>query len=318
MKRTLFFSVLLLTVVSFCYAQEKVKLPSYDDYIGAIGGKPAKGIEAAESIGISDDCKLSILPELSIIRQQYRLKQGKEHYGRNNKSYFGETYTLAVKVNSGMYLSGDVVEPWKYDDDYERMNASRNYTPDLFWSYQRSLTDSVYKAISLEFGKEQFLKPFNADKSLYKHQDAKDDFGLEEDCTPGEKKGVMIWAYSKTTAQDSAMVVDLRQNAMTVNAQADSTLLTMTLGEPERIIGGVFMVPKIEGRGVVRYQLAGVAVKTGKNKWALQLLVVEDNLTKSEAEAPENDKKKGSKKRKTKSEEVSELTAVAEEPTLIK
>ena len=318
MKKTLFLSIMLLTVVSLCHAQEKVKLPSYDDYIGAIGGKPTKGVEATESIGISDDCKLSILPELSIIRQQYRLKQGKDHYGRNNKSYFGETYTLAVKVNRGMYLSGDVVEPWKHDDDYERMNASGNYTPELYWSYQRSLTDSVYKAISLEFGKEQFLKPFNADKSLYKHRDAKDDFGLEEDCTPGEKKGVMIWAYSKTTVQDSAMVVDLRQNAMTIHAKADSTLLAVTPSEPDKIIGGVYMVPKIEGRGVVRYQLAGVAVKTGKDKWALQLLVEEDSLTKSEGEAPGNNKKKGSKKKKTKSDEATDLTIVAEEPTLIK
>lgn len=318
MKRTLFLSVLLLTVVNLCHAQEKVKLPSYDDYIGAIGGKPAKGVEATESIGISDDCKLSILSELSIIRQQYRLKQGKDYYGKNGKSYFGETYTLAIKVNRGMYLSGDVVEPWKFDADYSRMNASGNYTPALFWSYQRSLTDSVFKAISLEFGKEEFLKSFNAGKSLYKHQDAKDDFGLEEDCTSGEKKGIMIWAYSKTTVQDSAMVVDLRQNAMTINSKADSTLLSMTPNEPEKIIGGVYMVPKIEGRGVVRYQLAGVAVKTGEGKWALQLLVMEDSLTKSEGKAPENDKKKGSKKRKTKSEEMTELTAVAEEPTLIK
>ena len=315
MKKFLVLSMLLLTVMNFCYAQEKGKLPSYDDYIGAVGLKPSKGVVETESKGISDECKLSILSELSIIRQQYRLKQGKDHYGKNNKSYFGETYTLAVKVNRGMYLSGNVVEPWKYDDDYERMNASRNYTPDLYWSYQRSLTDSVYKAISLEFGKEQFLKPFNADCTLYKHQDAKDDFGLEEDCTPGEKKGVMIWAYSKTTVQDSAMVVDLRQNGMTIHAKADSTLLAMTPGEPEKIIGGVYMVPKIEGRGVVRYQLAGVAVKTGKDKWALQLLVEEDSLTKSEGEAPGNNKKKGSKKRKTKSDEAA---IVAEEPTLIK
>ena len=317
MKKILILSVLLLTSIGVSYAQ-KEKLPSYDELIGANGSKPEKAVAVVGTNGISDECKLSILPELSIIRQQYRLKQGKDHYGRNNKSYFGETYTLAVKVNRGMYLSGDVVEPWKHDDDYERMNASRNYTPELYWSYQRSLTDSVYKAISLEFGKEQFLKPFNADKSLYKHRDAKDDFGLEEDCTPGEKKGVMIWAYSKTTAQDSAMVVDLRQNAMTIHAKADSTLLAMTPGEPEKIIGGVYMVLKIEGRGVVRYQLAGVAVKTGKDKWALQLLVEEDSLTKSEGEAPGNNKKKGSKKKKTKSDEATDLTIVAEEPTLIK
>lgn len=318
MKRFLLLSVVLLAAIGACYAQGKQKLPSYDDFIGAIGRKSEK-VAVTESSASSDECKLSIISELSIIRQQYRLKRGKDYYGKGGKSYFGETYTLGVKVAGGMYLSDEVIEPWKRDAEYQKRNASGDYGKVRYWTYQRSLLDSVYKVkdlgVNFADDKKMLPSPVNRDSCLYMLEDPRPDFGLEVDNMPGEKNGVMVWAYSKTNVQDSAMVVDLRQTSMKINAQADSTLLAMTPNEPEKIIGGVYMVPKIEGRGVVRYQLAGVAVKTEDAKWALQLLVMEDNLTKSKGEAPESEPKKGSKKKKTKS---AESTESAEEPTLIK
>lgn len=319
MKKYLLFSILLLTVIGTCYAQEKQKLPSYDEFIGAIGRKSAK-VAVAESDSVSDECKLSIISELSIIRQQYRLKSGKDYYGKGGKSYFGETYTLAIKVNGGLYLSDEVIEPWKRDAEYQKRYASSgNYETERYWTYQRSLSDSVYSAKDLAIDiatKKMLLKPVKEDKNLYLLEDSRPDFGLETDKTLGEKKGVMIWAYSNTNVQDSAMVVELRQTSMNITVQTDSTLLAMTPDESEKIIGGVYMVPKIEGRGVVRYQLAGVAVKTQEDKWALQLLAVEDDLTKSEGDVPESEqKKKGSKKKDTKSADSIEL---AEDPALVK
>lgn len=324
MNRILIFSILLLTTMTVCYAQEssekKQKLPSYDEYIGAVGKKTSINVVGVESDTTSDECKLSIMSELSIIRQQYRLKRNKDYYGKGGKSYFGETYTLGVKVAGGMYLSDEVIEPWKRDAEYQKRNASGDYGKERYWTYQRSLSDSVYKVkdLGVNFADDGDIlpNPVNGDKSLYMLEDSRPDFGLEIDNMPGEKKGVMVWAYSRTNVQDSAMVVDLRQTSMNINAQADSTLLAVTPSEPEKIIGGVYMVPKIEGRGVVRYQLAGVAVKTKEDKWALQLLVMEDALTESKGEAPESEpKKKGSKKKRTKSAGSIEL---AEEPKLIK
>lgn len=46
----------------------------------------------------------AILPELSIIRQQYRLERNGEFFGKNNKPYYGESYSLAIKVSGGTML----------------------------------------------------------------------------------------------------------------------------------------------------------------------------------------------------------------------
>lgn len=234
-----------------------------------LGSSSIKG----KSINLTKD---ALAPELSIIRQQYRLERNGETYGKNGKSFYGETYTLAIKVAGGLYVSGHAIEPWRNDADYERVNVDKKYKPDYFWCYQRALNDSVYKPIELEIGTE-YLQPANSGKSLWKHQDKMSDFGLSEDVTLGKKTGYMLWAYASPDIQDSAMVINLRQNNFVVDVKADSTLQEVTPKEVEKVIGGLFVVPKYEGRGRVQFYLAGVAVKVGKAKWALQLLT--DKMT---------------------------------------
>ena len=258
----------------------------------------------------------AISSELSIIRQQYRLERNGETYGKNGKSFYGETYTLAIKVAGGLYVSGHAIEPWRNDADYERVNVDKKYKPDYFWCYQRALNDSVYKPIELEIGTE-FLQPVNSGKSLWKHQDKMSDFGLSEDITLCKKTGYMLWAYASPDIQDSAMVVNLRQNTIVVDVKADSTLQEVTPKEVERVIGGLFVVPKYEGRGRVQFYLAGVAVKVGKAKWALQLLtdkmagpaevtdepvLTPSNAKESNKSNKKQNKTKGKKSSKTASE----------------
>ena len=98
----------------------------------------------------------------------------------------------------------------------------------------------------------------------WKHQDKMSDFGLSEDVTLGKKTGYMLWAYASPDIQDSAMVVNLRQNTFVVDVKADSTLQEVTPKEVEKVIGGLFVIPKYEGRGRVQFWLAGVAVKVGQ------------------------------------------------------
>ncbi len=237
----------------------------------------------------------AVFSELSIIRQQYRLERDGDYYGKNNEPYYGETYSLSIKVTGGMYLLEDVVEPWKRDADYQRVNASKNYKPVWFWSYQRALSDSIYKAVELELG-TRYTTPVNKEKSLYWHEDAKSDFGLSVDNTLGYKSGVMLWAYSDTGVRDSAMVVKLRQTSFKLDVKADSTLVAMSPNEPEKIIGGLYVVPKYERGGRVLYMLAGIAVRTNDSKWALQTLATEPTKN-GDAAAPsdKSDKKKKGK-----------------------
>ena len=244
----------------------------------------------------------AITPELSVIRQQYRLERNGSYYGKNNLPFYGESYSLAVKVSGGTYLTSDAVEPWRIDTDYARDNASGNYKPSIYWTYQRPINETKYKAVNLEIKDEsEFVKPVNAEKSLYLHTDAINDFGLSIDNTTGNKKGTMIWVYSKTDIQDSAMAVVFQQSSFTIEAKEDSSLVEMTPTTPEKIIGGIFVTPKIEKGGRVQYLLSGVAVRNKSNGWSLQLLCIDDRITKSESSSSltkTNDKKKSGSQKK--------------------
>ena len=244
----------------------------------------------------------AITPELSVIRQQYRLERNGSYYGKNNLPFYGESYSLAVKVSGGTYLTSDAVEPWGIDTDYARDNASGNYKPSIYWTYQRPINETKYKAVNLEIKDEsEFVKPVNAEKSLYLHTDAINDFGLSIDNTTGNKKGTMIWVYSKTDIQDSAMAVVFQQSSFTIEAKEDSSLVEMTPSTPEKIIGGIFVTPKIEKGGRVQYLLSGVAVRNQSNGWSLQLLCIDDRITKSESSSSitkTNDKKKSGLQKK--------------------
>lgn len=258
-----------------------------------------EGLTAANSSSVEMQ---AITPELSVIRQQYRLERNGSYYGKNNLPFYGESYSLAVKVSGGTYLTSDAVEPWKIDTDYARDNASGNYKPSIYWTYQRPINEAKYKAVNLEIKDEsEFVKPVNAEKSLYLHTDAINDFGLSIDNTTGNKKGTMIWVYSKTDIQDSAMAVVFQQSSFTIEAKEDSSLVEMTPTTPEKIIGGIFVTPKIEKGGRVQYLLSGVAVRNKSNGWSLQLLCIDDRITKSESSSSltkTNDKKKSGSQKK--------------------
>lgn len=253
----------------------------------------------------------ALSPDLYIIRQQYRLERKGKTYGKNHKPYYGETYSLGIKVSGGMYVSNAAIEPWKGDADYERVNADGKYKPEHFWTYQRTLNDSVYKAIELDYG-TSYISAVNADKSLWLHQDLQSDFGLAVDNSLGEKKGYMLWAYSKTNAQDSAMVVELRQSVFKTTVKVDSMLIPMSLSYDGKLIGGLFVVPKYDKGGVVKMMLAGVAVKNEATKWSLQLFANTQSSKKvvpnPPAESTTKPEKSEKKKKQEKQEDSSEPT----------
>ena len=215
----------------------------------------------------------SITPELSIIRQQYRLKLKEDYYGKNNKPYYGEKYSLGIKVGGGLLFLSNIVKPWEGDADFERVTAKRKYLPELFWSYQRGLRDSVYHDVELEMYNPNYVFPINADSTLYRQDDQVSDLGLIINDLAGKKNGYMVWAYTQTNVQDSAMNVTLRQSSYVVDAKPDSMQIAMSPDNPEKILGGLFVVPKYEQGGRVQMQLAGVAVRTKNGKWALQVLL---------------------------------------------
>lgn len=215
----------------------------------------------------------AIKPELCIIRQQYQLKRGEDMYGSDGKSYYGETYTLGVKVPGYLYMQRGVLKPWEGDKNYNRVNADGKYESVYFKSFQRSLveTKDAYSPIEIEFGRS-YLQAINSDQTLYRQEDLVSDFGLSIDEAGGEKRGIMVWVYSNSTLKDSAMTVSFQQEMLSLEAKSDSILIPQTVSNADRLLGGVFVVPSYERGGRIQIRLAGIAVRTANGDWNLQLL----------------------------------------------
>lgn len=239
--------------------------------------------------GSDDFVARCITPELSIIRQQYRLRYGEDYYGKNNMPYYGESYSLAVKVAGGTYLTSRVLEPWSVDDDYQQVAAAGKYAPELYYSYRRALNDSCYSPIDFELGSD-YVTAQNSSNTLWLHEDVKTDFGLTPDYQPGEKDGYLIWAYTASNAQDSTMNVTLKQTPFATDTTPD-TLVTLAPSDPERVLGGLYVIPRIERGGRVQLFLAGVAVPFARG-WALEPLYSEEkSLEKNQDECASSDTK---------------------------
>lgn len=299
MKRFLFVIVVLLTC---CQISAQTSLA--DLLNGAI----------VNNTNTSEIIKQSISEELSIIRQQYRLARDGKTYGKNNKPYYGETYSLCVKISNGMILPISVIEPWRDDADYKRLNSSGQYKPERFWTYQRPIAKAEYSVADLEFGTD-YLHPLESNRALYMHEEKKGDFGLPIDDAPGEKVGFMVWVSTNTTLQDSAMTVSIKQNPMKITASEDSAHIALNANDADKLLGGLFVVPKYERGGKIQLQIVGVAVPSDNNKkWELSLLtkgVAERNTAQSSAEvnsdsnaeptpieSPKDDSNKKGKKKK--------------------
>lgn len=266
---------LLISVFPCTGVQAQSLQDLVDQFNSSHSGRPVLSI-------IADAVK----PALSIVRQQYRVEQGGKYYGRRSRPYYGESFSLRVKVSGSSFLQRNVIYPWENDEDFKRLNQGKKYEPSIYYTYNHAVSDSIWTPVDLEL-ETQFVQPFDSDSLIYKHDDAVNDFGLAIDDTPGKKQGYMIWAYSSTTATDSLMKVYLRQNSMPVDAKGNSALIKLNPSDSEKVIGGIYVVPVVERVGQIKVLLAGIATKKTDGSWALFLLTEEDG---SEDELDEPDK----------------------------
>ncbi len=257
----------------------------------------------------------AVAPALTIIRQQYRLERGGEYYGKNKRPFYGETYTLGVKVSGGTIMQRGVVIPWENDADFHRVKQGGKYKPAIYWSLQKSLSDSIWNTVELELG-SQYVSPIDKDSLLFRHADAMSDFGLPIDETSGQKKGYMVWAYVNSNVNDSTMQVNLRQVSHNIENTEDSSYYSVSPKDADKVIGGIFVIPAIERAGYIKLQMAGIATKNKEGNWTLCLLAKKSNSNVKTEELEKKDKRQRKKKDEPKSKQEEAIDEF--EPTPIK
>ena len=293
MKKIIVFSLMLMVGAGHIYAQ----LPKWALDLG-------KRSEHVDSTIVPLITYLdAVQPALSIVRQQYRLERNGDFFGRQNKPFFAETYSLGIKISGGTILHRSVVFPWENDTDYQRINGSGKYNPTYFRSMQRSVMGGEWKAVELELG-TQYIAPFTSDSLLYKHTDATADFGLPIDETAGLKQGYMIWAYSNTNLKDSAMQVKFQQSELKIETKTDGKAISVKPDNLSNVLGGIFIVPQVERAGYIKLLLVGVAARNPQGGWLLKIFTTKsDEVTKIDSD-------KGNKSQKRKKRSDSEKKAV--------
>jgi len=155
-----------------------------------------------------------------------------------------------------------------------------------------------WKAVELELG-TQYVAPFSSDSLLYRHTDATADFGLPIDETAGSKQGYMIWAYSTSNLQDSAMQVKFQQSELKIEAKTDGKTISVKPDNISNVLGGIFIVPQVERAGYIKLLLVGVPARNSHGEWSLNLMTTKSGeLTKID-ESGKSDKSRKKKKRTT-------------------
>lgn len=313
MKRTLLFLFACAMGVVYAHAQ----IPDWILDIARGDTSKVKPVvqetESGKGVNKSVFCD-AIIPALTIIRQQYRLERNGDFFGRQNKPYFAETYSLGVKISGGTLMHRCVIFPWENDADYQRINGSGKYNPTYFFSMQRSIVGNEWKTVELELG-TQYVTALSSDSLLYKHTDATADFGLPIDETAGMKQGYMIWAYSTSNLKDSAMQVKFHQSELKIEAKTDGKTVSVKPANINNVLGGVFIVPQIERAGYIKLLLVGVAAKDSNGEWTLSLMTSKSGKL-GKVDEPEKDDKSRRKKKGTDSQTTtvnnddSELTPI--------
>lgn len=222
---------------------------------------------------------------LFIVTTQYRLKdkkgQNPQYYGWENKPYFGETLSLGVKTRGGFILSSRAVKPWLTDEKFDKYRDDNRYEPIVYETRYTAVADTVSavlpatKTESLVVGNFYF-----STDTVFNHQ------GFPTDYSDGQKNGWLVWLIAPE-AQDGGEHTLVYRNE--TEYRKGHNVYSIKAPSPA-VLGGVFLVPRIEGIGQITFYLCGLAVENG-GQW--QLVRVGDGNEKNTPKA-EREKEKDS------------------------
>lgn len=206
-----------------------------------------------------------------VIKQQYQLKDIKKgsFHGKNAAEHFGETYSLALKINQGLQLTLPAVTPWLYDEDFTMINSreNRKYEPVLYESFLRSVDEKTFRKIYIE---SAYITPVE-DSVLFAFDQGTRDFGFKMRGCTGEKNGILVVCHTQEPlAENDTTKIMLSQRKCTFNfTDSVSTLYKLPKLEMQNIVGGIWLVPEVTAIGVVTYYVSGVMVLTPEGEWRL-------------------------------------------------
>jgi hypothetical protein len=226
---------------------------------------------------------------LFIVHTSYRLKDKKgkkpQFYGWENQPYFGETLSLGVKTRTGFILDARAVTPWLSDARFDAYRDDNSYEPVVFESRFTSISDTASSLLNVSktepvAGGNLYL----SSDTVFRHR------GFPVDNADGLKQGWLVWLVAPDSSDINDNILVYRNE--TEFRKGHTVYPVKTPSRP--VLGGLFIVPRIEDIGQITFYLCGIAVDND-GQWQIVRTGISSETSQPKAvkETPTDRKKDG-------------------------
>ena len=206
---------------------------------------------------------------LFVIHQTYKLQDKTTdepaYYGWNNKPFFGETFSVGIKISEGYYVGDKAVNPWRYDSNFDTYSNNPQYVPVFSETKYRELSDTACMKLPFDMQSCKEIK----EKCLYEINDAVfGGKGFEENSTDEKHEGWLVWVVTDkpiTKLNDSAIALITYRKELVFQPEVNSYEIESPSFKKD-IIGGIYIVPKVTEIGKITFLLTGF-LHLEKEKW---------------------------------------------------
>jgi hypothetical protein len=201
-----------------------------------------------------------------IVKQEYALQNVEtgKLFGRNNQTFFGISYSIALKLNGDFVGGQKLAAPWKTDPNYCEFADNAKYTPVITKTQYRKVEMNSFETLAFDTARVATIVP----DYLYTWPDVKGDFGFQVDNTIGFKKGWLVWVTSSEgIQQQDSIAIELEIYRTEVDVVLDSVFYEIKVPNIKKpIIGGFYILPVVSRIGQVTFDLVGTLHLIDK-KW---------------------------------------------------
>ena len=217
---------------------------------------------------------------LVIIHTQYRMQDTKvkdpTYYGADGKDYFGENYTLGVKVRNGYLIEHSAIRPWLFDSKFIPYVASTQYKPVISLSEYKQFSDTAYTDQTKTFKPDAAKVVLN--NKLYSVIDNKfGNKGLLAQALADKNEGWVVWLiadHALTEKNDSKLSVMIHR--LEVKTEKDKVSYEVVAPQIEKVVlGGIYVMPEVTEIGTLSFRLLGT-IQAENEKWAI-IPVINEN-----------------------------------------
>ena len=212
-----------------------------------------------------------------LVGTQYQLKEKSSGnlYGRGKHDYYGESYSLGYMFPLGCVLPEESLSPWENDPDFDKYKNSEKYEPVLM--------DSIFikKSGKKASGKRELVRSIfqipNTGLSRIP-LGASENTGLPVDYEFGQVSGWFVWCMipnGNALGKESSFSFTSFYRTIVIKDTTSVLVEAPQIGD--NLLGGIFVVPKIDSVGKITLCTKGVLQKAENGRWKLRVCNIDWN-----------------------------------------